>query len=77
MLRAASTRIAKKYFPTLWMDVGFWLAPRHFEREIWLAALLCDKNRIAVDVGANQGIYSYYMSKFAKAVLAFEPNVDL
>jgi hypothetical protein len=35
------------------------------------------KKKIAIDVGANQGQYSYYMAKFSKNVIAFEPNTDL
>jgi FkbM family methyltransferase len=53
------------------------LRKRHFEPELFLVPLLCNKDQIAIDVGANQGIYTYYMAKFAKKVVAFEPNVDL
>jgi FkbM family methyltransferase len=67
----------KRSFPRLWIELAMRVMPRHFERELWLIPLLCDENRIAIDVGANQGVYSYYMSKFAKKVVAFEPNADL
>jgi FkbM family methyltransferase len=32
---------------------------------------------VAVDIGANQGLYSYALSKRFQKVLAFEPNVGL
>ncbi|MDR3413059.1 MAG: FkbM family methyltransferase [Formivibrio sp.] len=46
----------------------------HFEAELWLLPLLCDKNKISVDVGAHMGNYSYYMARFCRAVISFEPN---
>jgi FkbM family methyltransferase len=67
----------KHYFPTFWIEVGLRLRKKHFERELFLVPLLCSKDQIAIDVGANQGIYTYYMAKFAKQVVAFEPNLDL
>src|ERR1700733_5157930 len=67
----------KYYFPTFWIEAGLRLRKRHFEPELFLVPLLCNKDQIAIDVGANQGIYTYYMAKFAKKVVAFEPNVDL
>ena len=59
------------------MDVGLQIFPNHFERELRLAGLLCNKNKSAIDIGANQGIYSHFMAKAAKNVVAFEPNIDL
>lgn len=67
----------KYHFPTLWIEIGLRLRKRHFEPELFLVPLFCNKNQIAIDVGANQGIYTYYMAKFAREVVAFEPNVDL
>jgi FkbM family methyltransferase len=39
--------------------------------------LFCDRSHLAVDIGANMGEYSYYMAKFARKVVSFEPNFDL
>jgi FkbM family methyltransferase len=66
-----------KRFPRLWMERELRFRPHHFERELWLVPAICDKQKIAIDVGANQGAYSYYMSKFSRNVIAFEPNTDL
>src|SRR5262249_17524378 len=47
----------------------------HFgEREIRLLAYLVDPQRNAVDVGAAEGVYSFYLNKLALHCIAFEPN---
>jgi len=76
-MRIKMIRFIKSQFPTLWMEIGLRWRKRHFEPEIFLLPLLCNKNQIAIDVGANQGIYTYCMAKVARAVVAFEPNADL
>ncbi len=42
-----------------------------------LVPLLVDPGRAALDIGANRGIWAHEMARFAKAVLAFEPNPKL
>jgi FkbM family methyltransferase len=76
-MRAKIVHSIKLVFPTLWLGIGLKFMKKHFEPELYLVPLLCNKNQIAIDVGANQGVYTYYMAKFAKQVVAFEPNVDL
>lgn len=44
------------------------------EPEIRLLGQLCDKRRNAVDVGANIGIYSYFLRRKARRVQAYEPH---
>ena len=39
-----------------------------------LLATLIDSDSLAIDAGANWGIYSVLMAKYAKSVWAFEPN---
>ena len=63
--------------PGLWMERELHFRPNHFEEEFWLVSVFCDKEKIAIDIGANRGSYSYYMAKFSKEVIAFEPNADL
>lgn len=46
------------------------------EAEFWLVPYLCDDASLALDVGANTGIYTFYMSKFSRLVFAFEPNLE-
>jgi FkbM family methyltransferase len=67
----------ERHFPKLWMERELHLRPNHFEKEFWLVSLLCDKQKTSLDIGANMGHYSYYMAKFSRDVIAFEPNQDL
>ena len=64
-------------FPRLWMERELCFRPNHFEQEFWLVPIFCDERKTAIDVGANMGLYSYFMAKFSKNVIAFEPNTDL
>ena len=47
------------------------------ESEIKLLPFLVDRQRAAIDVGANAGLYTYFMSKLCKKVYAFEPHEQL
>ena len=76
-IRSAIGRTLARFFPRVWMERELRARPNHFEREFWLLPIFCDKDKIAVDVGANEGSYSYFMKKFSKDVIAFEPNTDL
>lgn len=66
-----------KHFPRTWLAFSIARRDRHFEPELWLVPALCDRAHIAIDVGANMGIFAYYMCRYAAAVVAFEPNPDL
>jgi len=44
------------------------------EPELRLVNRLCAPDKVAVDVGANIGIYTYLMSRHARHVVAYEPN---
>jgi FkbM family methyltransferase len=54
------------FYRLLWSNEG--------EYELRLLSKLVDRKRVAVDVGANQGVYSFHLSRFATRVEAFEPN---
>ncbi|THD80596.1 MAG: FkbM family methyltransferase [Phenylobacterium sp.] len=47
---------------------------RQGEREIHLVGWLADPRRVAIDVGANKGVYTYALLKAGCEVHAFEPN---
>jgi FkbM family methyltransferase len=47
------------------------------EPELRYVPVLCDRDRVAIDVGANRGIYSFVMQRHAKSVIALEPDPDL
>lgn len=46
------------------------------EPEIEIVSILCDKNKLGLDIGANLGIYSYAISKNSKKCIALEPHPD-
>ena len=46
---------------------------RGSEPEIELLSSLCRRDAISLDVGANRGLYSYYLLPHSSGVLAFEP----
>jgi FkbM family methyltransferase len=44
------------------------------ERELKLLPTLVDPNKIAIDIGANKGVYTHTLSKLATHVHSFEPH---
>ena len=56
----------------------WWRAQRgmHYkgEREIKLLKFIVDPRRNSVDVGANKGVYAYWLQKYSRHVFAYEPN---
>jgi len=42
--------------------------------EMGLLKFLVDPTRISLDVGANLGLFSYFLSRLSPKVIAFEPN---
>jgi FkbM family methyltransferase len=51
-----------------------WESARFGEPEIRLLRYLVDPQRNAIDVGAAEGVYSFYLQQLAKRCIAFEPN---
>jgi len=47
------------------------------ERELRLVPALCDPSGIAVDVGANLGVYAVHLRRHSKDLVAVEPVPDL
>jgi FkbM family methyltransferase len=47
------------------------------EPEIQLLRYLVDPLRNAIDIGAAEGVYSFYLQQLAKRCIAFEPNPRL
>jgi FkbM family methyltransferase len=50
---------------------------RRGEREVRLLPHLVDPERISIDVGANKGVYTYFLARWSRHVHAFEPNPKL
>lgn len=44
------------------------------ERELHLLPHLCDRGKNSLDIGANIGIYTYFIRKYSRFCYAFEPN---
>jgi FkbM family methyltransferase len=49
----------------------------HGEPEVRLIRRVCPAGRVAVDVGANIGTYTYFLRRVAAEVYAYEPNPHL
>lgn len=47
---------------------------RKGEPEFGLVPFLCAADRDAIDIGANRGVYTWWMARNARHVHAFEPN---
>ena len=76
-LKTTTARQLAQRFPRIWMERELRFRPNHFQEEFWLVPALCDQQKTSVDIGANMGHFSYYMAKFSRNVIAFEPNGDL
>lgn len=61
--------------------VRLWLRARRIRRrgdpEIARLAELVGAGRRVIDIGANRGVYTYWLSRLAHAVESFEPNPQL
>ncbi|MBE9191343.1 FkbM family methyltransferase [Gloeocapsopsis crepidinum LEGE 06123] len=47
------------------------------EPELKILKDLVDPNKNSIDVGANKGVYSYFLSQLSQHVFAYEPNPEL
>lgn len=51
-----------------------WQAARFGEPEIRLPRYLVDPMRTALDIGAAEGVYAFFLQRLAQRCIAFEPN---
>ena len=71
-------KIRKTVIPAPWhLLYRVWREKARGEREIALLPFLCHRNLSAIDVGANVGVWSHQMRRYARKVYAFEPNPKL
>lgn len=58
-----------------WRRYYWWcLLTKTGEYELRILSRYVPRDRLAIDVGANNGIYAYHLSRYAQSVVAFEPN---
>lgn len=50
---------------------------RDGEPELRILGKLCQPDLTAIDIGANYGVYSWYLRKHARHVVAFEPQPEM
>jgi FkbM family methyltransferase len=60
--------------PRLYWLIRAWRGWIKGERELRLLKHLVDPKRDAVDAGANKGVYSYFLARYARRCYAYEPN---
>ncbi|HYC66561.1 MAG TPA: FkbM family methyltransferase [Reyranellaceae bacterium] len=58
-----------------WREARFYA--NYGEVELHLLDILCDPQRDAIDVGANDGSYIHFLRRHAKRVMAYEPMPHL
>jgi len=58
-----------------WREARFY--GRYGEVELHLLEFLCQRDKDAIDVGANDGSYVHYLRRHARRVIAFEPMPSL
>jgi FkbM family methyltransferase len=46
----------------------------HIDPEMGLLRFLVDPTRVSLDVGANLGLFTYFLARYSPHVYAFEPN---
>lgn len=67
-------RLLHQRAPRLHYELMLATRNHHIEPELWLMRQFCRRDRAAIDVGANEGLFSLYLAKHAGCVHAFEPN---
>lgn len=79
-LKTRLRAMLEERFPALFallLDVKARLLPDRGEPELRLVPLLCRRDELAIDVGANHGTYSGVIVRHAARLIAAEPNPHL
>ena len=71
------TKPAERLLPAPWiMPALAWAAHHGDEPELGALARIVPADRMAVDVGAAEGVYTWRLSRLALSCVAFEPNSE-
>ncbi|MEA5573566.1 FkbM family methyltransferase [Calothrix sp. UHCC 0171] len=74
---ATKQLIRKLLPPSVTIHLMAALNYRQGEPEIRLLKSLVDPQKDSIDIGANKGIYTYFLAKLSRQVFAYEPNPEL
>jgi FkbM family methyltransferase len=68
-------KIVRKTAPTYYAK-HLWSELRYScnEQELYVAPLLCNRDKISIDIGAANGIYTFHIVDASRECLAFEPR---
>jgi len=71
--------LIKRTSPRLWHVLVYRRIVRsgHAERELHIVDRFIDRDRAALDIGVDLGIYTRHFAKFSRRVIAFEANPDV
>jgi FkbM family methyltransferase len=72
VFKTLATAVLEATVPTLFYRCDVF-RHRYTEPEFLLLSTLCRKNAMSIDIGANIGLYSYYLPRYSATVVAFEP----
>lgn len=70
-------KILKKLPPGIAIPLKAWKNLYWGEHELSWLKYVCNSNLASVDIGANAGIYTYWLSRYSRECHTFEPNPNL
>jgi FkbM family methyltransferase len=75
MMRPLVGRALRRLYPSAyWARKAAWLVHSRHESEMSLLPLLCDRERVSVDVGAAGGFFAVQLARLSRSCVAFEPR---
>jgi len=77
--RKLAATLIRRTSPRLWHVLVYkrFVRSPHAEREIDIIDRFIDRDRAALDIGVDLGIYTRHFAKFSRSVIAFEANPDI
>lgn len=75
-LKAALRSALRPLLPSSWY--WRWLARRvgYFDPELHLLPLLCDRDKVSIDIGASMGSYTVHLLGHSRRCVVFEPRPE-
>jgi FkbM family methyltransferase len=70
-------RLAQSIPPALSVRLRAYLHRLCREPEIGMLRWFCDSRRVSLDIGANRGQFAYFLSRYSRNVICFEPQPQL